>query len=254
MRKKFRALLCFVAFLGGMVGNSQAAVILKMDFDGELAYQAEEDLAVAWLGKPSFSDGHQGQALDLKGRENGVVINHHSVLAGMEQMTLSVWAKKDVPESTGYLVKKHGHFDLALKKNNTIYAALTNAKGEKVRLMCRRYEGIDNLDWHQYQLSYDGQVVKLLVDGKEVDRQAFSGPINSDARRDLYIGKSPWDTSFSGLIDEFEINDGFEAAPVNFGNEVMVEMGPHQFRWTLSRAVKWGYFIDGQPWVVRPPG
>jgi len=37
-----------------------------------------------------------------------------------------------------------------------------------------------------------------------------------------------------------------------FGKEVSLEMGPHSFKWTFSKEVEWGYFIDGQPWIVKP--
>ena len=63
----------------------------------------------------------------------------------------------------------------------------------------------NNPNWHQYQLQYDGMVAKLLVDGVVVDQETFTGPINTDPSRDLYIGKNPWGTSFDGLIDEFSI-------------------------------------------------
>lgn len=42
------------------------------------------------------------------------------------------------------------------------------------------------------------------------------------------------------------------AAVRGFGNTVAVKMGSHQFDWTLDHDVEWGYFIDGQPWVVMP--
>jgi len=36
------------------------------------------------------------------------------------------------------------------------------------------------------------------------------------------------------------------------GDLVSVDMGPHHFEWKLSTAVDWGYFVDGQPWIVCP--
>jgi len=47
--------------------------------------------------------------------------------------------------------------------------------------------------------------------------------------------------------DEDQLNSG-----KNFAKEVSLKMGPHIFKWTFDKDVEWGYFIDGQPWIVRP--
>jgi len=43
-----------------------------------------------------------------------------------------------------------------------------------------------------------------------------------------------------------------EDGGINHGNVVTVSMGPHDFSWTLDKAVDWGTFVDGQPWIVMP--
>jgi len=37
-------------------------------------------------------------------------------------------------------------------------------------------------------------------------------------------------------------------------NNVSVQMGSTRFEWTFDTPVQWGYFIDGQPWIVHPGG
>ncbi len=35
-------------------------------------------------------------------------------------------------------------------------------------------------------------------------------------------------------------------------NTVTVNMGPHTFSWTFDKQVTYGYFVDGQPWIIVP--
>lgn len=48
--------------------------------------------------------------------------------------------------------------------------------------------------------------------------------------------------------------DGNENPVRGFGDTVSLQMGSHAFSWTFNQDVEWGYFIDGQPWVVEPAG
>ena len=46
--------------------------------------------------------------------------------------------------------------------------------------------------------------------------------------------------------------NGNVAPSSGVGNTVSAMVGNDQFSWTFDQPVQWGYFIDGQPWVVMP--
>lgn len=49
------------------------------------------------------------------------------------------------------------------------------------------------------------------------------------------------------------ITDGnITEADSGTNSQVSVQMGHNKFTWTFDKAVQWGRFVDGQPWIVRP--
>jgi len=232
--------------------------LLEMDFESNLLNSTATNFDTLWHGSESYDrDGHLGTAISLSSqKKNYVVVKHDDSLGAMGTLYISLWAKKEKPYSTGTLIKKSNQYGLSIKKNNSIVATLINDEGESVRLYHNRLLKIKDTQWHHYSIHYDGTMAQLLVDDEVVSEKTFSGDINNDIKRDLYIGSSSWNSSFNGSIDEVKIAKASEGdteyESEGFSKDVSVEMGEHTFTWRFSKAVEWGYFIDGQPWVVRP--
>jgi len=81
-------------------------------------------------------------------------------------------------------------------------------------------------EWHHIATTYDGQSMKIYVDGEEVASTAKSGTINSSNSVHAAIGNQPpgvGDRPFDGKIDEvYLINRALSANEVA---ELMGDMG-----------------------------
>jgi len=186
-------------------GAEPSVAILDLAFDNDLLDDSANLLHGSWQGAPSFSKGQEGSALDLSPeQDNYVLVEHDEALAGMETLNISLWAKKNDARQGGTLLKKHRHYTIRLGARY-IVANLSNDQGQSVWLNAYHTALVDDTAWHFYQLRYDGQTAKLLVDDQVVAEEQFSGRINIDVSRDLYIGKNPWGQSFNGLLDELII-------------------------------------------------
>jgi len=223
MQKKLKT-ICLATIFGAFISvPTQGATILQLNFDGNIRDQSANQLETIMEGQASFApDNNDGQALATSSAENNhVVVEHEDILAGMEKLNISVWAKKDEATSKGQLLKKHSHYDLLLGSSRSVVSRLKNEDGQSISLRKFHYQPIDDTAWHHYEVIYDGQTAKLLVDKVVVDEQPFSGRINNDASRDLYIAKSPWDDSFDGLLNDLLISDGSpddSEPPLEIGN------------------------------------
>lgn len=150
-----------------------------------------------WLNEASFADG----TLDLYAdTPNGVVFPHEDRFGGMETFSLNIRARKRDPNTGGRLLTKYLQYNLAVGADS-VTCILVNERGENVRLGKWSFNDIQDTEWHNYAIMYDGFAVSLLVDDEVIDSAPFSGNVNSDHGHDLYIGKNPWGDSFHGQID-----------------------------------------------------
>jgi len=236
----------------------QAMSLLDMNFNGDLLDMSTNLHHASSSDKVLFKeDGYRGKSLHVDSMNaNEIVIEHSAILSGMKNLDISIWAKKSDEDSHGYLFNKELHYSLLLEDDATISATLTNEKSQTLSLRHTNYYPLLDLQWHQYELKYDGEIAQLLVDGLIVSQQPFHGKINSDANYDLHIVSNSDHGNFSGDIDEFSVNsadvlDDIVMTP-HYSKVVELNMDGKNFKWMFDKKVKWGYFIDGQPWVIRP--
>ncbi|MBF0102638.1 MAG: right-handed parallel beta-helix repeat-containing protein [Desulfobacterales bacterium] len=192
-----------------VIPESQANTILRMHFNGDVNDYSSYNLNGEWVGTEFYSMGldSNGQSLNLSPTNNNyVIVRHDEMLSGMQQLHISVWAKKNNPETGGDIIRKHNHYIMKIGAN-FIDGFITNNQGQCLHIKKYFLENIRNTSWHHYELKYDGEIISLLVDGLEVAQNNFTGSINTDASRDVYIGKNPWGSSFDGQIDELEIKN-----------------------------------------------
>jgi len=64
---------------------------------------------------------------------------------------------------------------------------------------------VDLTRWHHYAGTFDGNMIRLYVDGQEVNNTAYSGKIAQDANP-MYIGyDTGWSNSFNGKMTEVQV-------------------------------------------------
>ena len=62
--------------------------------------------------------------------------------------------------------------------------------------------------WHHAAVTYDGVMLRLYLDGVEVDSGPLSGPVDIDPTMPVTIGNQPpgaGDRFFDGLLDDVRI-------------------------------------------------
>ncbi|NES20817.1 MAG: hypothetical protein F6K41_18260 [Symploca sp. SIO3E6] len=107
-----------------------------------------------------------------------------------DTITVSCWAKSKTPKWNGnrQLVSKQDVFELGFKTNSTnlefcIYV------GNYERSTEIELTSVDITKWHHYAGTFDGKILRLYVDGTEVNNTVYSGTLAQNAKP-MYIGSS----------------------------------------------------------------
>ncbi|MBF0102639.1 MAG: LamG domain-containing protein [Desulfobacterales bacterium] len=254
MNKK-NYLLSLIVFMACMfitvIPESQADTILRMNFNGDVNDDSSNSLNGEWVGTESYSMGldSNGQSLNLSPTNNNyVIVRHDEMLSGMQQLHISIWAKKNNSEIGGYIINKHNHYVIKIG-SNFVNGFITNSQGQCMHIKKYSLASIRNTSWHHYELTYDGEMVRLWVDEQEVAQHNFTGSINTDKSRDLYIGKNPWGSSFDGQIDALEIKNHLG---INDNNNSCSSISKNGITWNFDQEYPCGTFANGDYWVVGP--
>ncbi|MDD5012400.1 MAG: LamG domain-containing protein [Candidatus Nanoarchaeia archaeon] len=179
--------------------------ILWYKFDGNLADSSGISPALdgSWVGSAgTFVAGVDGQAVNLAGTD-GISSSDNSRLNSMDKLTVSVYAKKNDAAQGGYLIFKHIEYTLIIGVNS-VYGSVYTSAGPVERAFSAT-ANINDTNWHQYTLTYDGVRVKLFVDGAELTSVLAGGSVYTGSGLGLYVGKDPWGATFNGQIDDVRI-------------------------------------------------
>ncbi|MDD5012555.1 MAG: LamG domain-containing protein [Candidatus Nanoarchaeia archaeon] len=206
---------CFGTFsCGGCMGEDVCIAghcqlnitpILWYKFDGNLLDSGVAPaMDGAWTnGTGTFVTGFSGQAADFAG-VNGITGNVGSKIGNLSQMTISVYAKKNVASQGGDLFYKHVQYRIIISQNYVTGQIYIGGNVTEVAGIAN----IDNTNWHQYTLNYNGTALKIYVDGTEIDSEIATGNVDDSQWQELLIGNQPiaWSgTYFNGQVDEFKI-------------------------------------------------
>ncbi len=189
------------------------APLLDLKFQDDLVDQSSNGLSVTSPGGTiDFADGVEGRALDLTRGNYIQVEDPTGALNGLSEFTISLWAKKAAYNTMGYLFHKYD----TTKWSTVFQMRLDAPDGRFVRGYAGTEDGVgsatyyarnDDTAWHHYILTYDGEYIKVFVDGIEIAAQEHSGDV-IDSFNDLFIGATHnGDQIFDGYIDEFKLYD-----------------------------------------------
>jgi hypothetical protein len=173
-----------------------------------------------WSGKGksesvlSYIAGRFGQAVNLNGISETVKIEHYPELKPAKQITISAWIKPNDDFSNRWQ-------EIYRKEDGNARHLLAFGKtGEKTGLWLGLGIGgvytehcgplatglVKDGKWHLAAAVYDGSAMRFYFDGREIAREAVSGPIDTSGSRSAYIGS--WDGGnefFPGGIDDVRI-------------------------------------------------
>jgi parallel beta-helix repeat protein len=170
-----------------------------------------------WVdGNGAYAQGVNGQALSMNGTVDSpyAIVDNSSTLDGFSNgITFSVWAKKGSVSGNGNLLSKHVAYYLYIGSNG-FSGYIFNSTGTRLNFSAT-ISSTSVTDWHNYAVSYNGSQVQLYFDGQPIgSAYSFSGPL-AVSTHDLYIGRDPWGSSFSGNIDDIYIfSRGLDASQI----------------------------------------
>ena len=202
---------------------------------GDWAYDSSgNDLHGYRMGATWYEEGRFGYCLDFDGIDDHVKFNEMDIHAN--ELTLAAWVRPDgfVPGCDNRIISKadgsaeDSHWwMLSTAKDtsgDTVLRFRLKTQGVTSTLIASK--GIVKLnEWAHAAATYDGEQMRLYLNGEEVGSMAKTGAINQNINVPCYIGMNhnayqPWE----GLIDDVYI---FERALS--GGEIKEIMNPAQF-------------------------
>ena len=161
----------------------------------------------------SYKTALLGQGMALNGATSSptfgtyMKVNHNSLLDGMPQLSISVWARKNNAATGGELFKKHVVYNMEVSASG-IAGYIYNSDTGKVNFSAANLTGLNNTNWHHFALVYNGTNVFTFVDGVRTSSNVLSGSVKSSSTVLLYVGREaitpPYNT-FAGDIDEMKL-------------------------------------------------
>ncbi|GAA0892986.1 hypothetical protein GCM10009122_26650 [Fulvivirga kasyanovii] len=214
--------------------------IFYMPFEGDVFLDIISEKSATTSGAPGFADGIKGNALSLDAANESYILFPGDTLAGVENFTLSFWAKVDyVGDESGI----DGSFGLVSLSNVSSFwgnievlvdgGNLTNGANMKAHVTNGASEtwvtGITNLtnifgQWSNHTLTYDAtsSEIKYYINGelKSTTPAAWTGPLAFENVGPMVFGtyqfqttpsltsatgSQPWASFLTGEIDEVRI-------------------------------------------------
>lgn len=173
------------------------APTVKLDFDNTLNDSSGNNLHASWSnGQGSFENGMYNKAVAFNG--SSIEIPDNPFLEGMDQFTITFWARKTSQSPTSYTVmEKTDAYRLDVEYYRTIQSYVVTG-GKKVWSDANNtVYNIDNTIWHHYALVYNGSSLCVYMDGSKCQEKPAQGQVANTS--------SPLKIQFNGLMDDFRL-------------------------------------------------
>jgi len=151
--------------------------------------------------------GNDKNAMSFNGETSRIVVSSDNNLVP-RNITVSLWAKSnsDVWNKPGMLLSKRNSYILHTDEGSKKLSAYVWVNGNWVSTP---YTDVPKsiTDWNLYSMTYDGQTLRLFVNGVEISSVNQTGEISSGLNGSLYFGydNASGNRYFSGLLDEIRI-------------------------------------------------
>lgn len=186
-----------------VVHEARKGMVLGLSFDGNLLDSSFYDYKASWNGVGPYVDGAANDAASFSPVDNNsITVGHGAELDGMDALSISYWARKNIKDTSSRAITKHSIYASSILSDG-VYFYLFTSNG-RLDIGANDLE-LQDTSWHNYTLTYDGAVVKVYIDGVEHTSLPWSGKVVSHSSRPIIIGKDPWGSSFDGDIDELQV-------------------------------------------------
>lgn len=229
-------------FAAGSAGKAGSASALVASYAGD----ANANDAIAGnngtlIGGVDFVPGEAGQAFRFNGVDGEVKVPNSIPLEPSAAVTVDLWVNSSNPGSETYLLSKganggfFGSYALDTASGNALFFDVFTTGGF-FRSPPAPLESVFDGQWHHVAGTFDGQVVRLFVDGVEQGSGTIL-PGNASivyglpTHNDLLIGNyddgvHQFNYHFNGLLDEVSIyNRALSASEIQGGSKAGVGTG-----------------------------
>ena len=189
----------------GVVWNPDEGRVAFWNMDeGAGSTAGGDDLVGEIYGAEWVADEERGTVLSFDGDGDYVKFSNSDQLNIQgDQMTLGVWFKLPENGDGGALVFKNTQYLMRLDSFGRASFMVYNPKWSYVSMSGS--DRITDTEWHYATGTYDGQSLKVYIDGKELASSPSTGDIKPKTA-DVLVGSQVAGTNeFEGLMDEVSI-------------------------------------------------
>ncbi|MFH1947118.1 MAG: LamG domain-containing protein [Candidatus Magasanikbacteria bacterium] len=190
--------------------------------------------------------GRVGQAIKLDGIDDYLSVANFSPLNISDAVTIETWIKPEIKvgeeKAPMYIVQKGGYRLIVTNpKYGVLGATIITEDNQKHNITAY---GIYNDEWNHVVFSYDGQEMKLYINGEIKTTIELSGKILQTGHP-MSIGQVNGHSHYKGAIDELKIyNRAITEEEVLDNYQVVVDNIPYALELKLDEAESATEFTD----------
>jgi hypothetical protein len=209
-------IIVFLVLIGTVHAQTEPNLLLHLKLDGEDAEGKLPDssglspaLDGEWMNDVgAFVPGVYDQAADMSGTDYVRIpytLPGIDRLSGMDQLTISLHARKNEQPTEGFVLFKYEQYSIYVGDNQV--RGYIYLDGNEIGVTGPA--DIQDTEWHQYNLTYNGAAIKLYVDGDEIASVDTTGIVDNGEWFDFFVGYYPWSggSIFDGQIDDVRVYD-----------------------------------------------
>jgi hypothetical protein len=186
------------------------------------------------LSGPARTRGRFGGGLSFDGRNDWVTVADDPSLDLTRAMTLEAWVRPRAGGAAGVLVKERGR-----RLSYGLYSRPSGHVHTSAEQALRGPRGLRRNRWSHLATTWDGRVLTVYVDGREVASHALTGTASTSTGPLRIGGNAIWPEFFRGVIDEVRVYDrALSAAEVARDRATPINPGANAPRSRTSRGGK----------------
>ena len=203
------AVFVLMSFVGSAVAASDEVLVLHFDEgSGTIARDSSGYGNDGTIYGATWVDGKYGEALSFDGIDDYIEVPDSDSLDITDAITIEAWVKPSPGDyrtivSKGYLES----YALRIARDSEPIMAFFTLDPNNPHAIAGTYNNIANNQWWHIAGTYDGNHVRLYINGELDDSEAYTGTITT-LSTPLRIGKLSGTTKtecFNGIIDEVSI-------------------------------------------------
>lgn len=185
---------------------SQTALIAHYKLNATINDSSGNNLHGNNINQLIFKEENTIQALDIENNNMHAIIEKNELLK-LNKLTISTWIKPQIIDNNlrGLIQSAYGDgwysgWNLNLYKDVLTVTIVTDNESKTASIT-----GLKAEEWNHVAFSYDGNSIKIYLNGIDNSSIPLSGNIIYNLQNDMEIGNANNTLKFNGLMDEIKI-------------------------------------------------